>query len=453
MSNSNSFPLVPRTSVIKNLLKFVANPIPSLFEFQEKYGDSFFMYIGGVQKGLLTSDAELFQNVFQKQHRKFEKSKMQTELTAKYLGKGLLTNKGADWLRQRRLIQPGFHKEKIENLIHLMMKVIEPFSEKINKEEGSEKINISNAMYELSFEIIARTLVSQPIPKEELDLMNHTISHVQDFVVKQVRLPFLSPYFKLTGQVKNNINKVNNVRNQLLKYVNQRRSNPTDDSDLLNMLLEARYEDNGEPMSDERLIDEMLILFIAGHETSANALSWTWYLLDKHPEAFQKIREEADSFFKNEITLESIRSLSYTSRVINESMRLYPPAWITDRIALEDIELSDTEFKKGEMVMPFIYGLHHNPKYWKDPFSFNPDRFLPEEIAKRPKFSYMPFGGGPRFCIGNNFALIEMQLTVAYLCSKYDIKRADQDPIEIKPLITLRMDRDLEMFFTPRKSN
>ncbi len=450
MKSAKGFPIVPRSSALKSLAKFVKNPIPTLMGFLKEHGDTFYMYVGGVQKGLITTNAEVVKSVFQKQHRKFEKSKLQTETVAKYTGKGLLTNTGEDWLRQRRLIQPGFHKEKIEKLMTLMMSVIQPFSEKLAAFPNDKKLNVSELMFELSFEIITRTLISRPIPEEELKEMSQAISDVQGFIVKQVRLPFLAPIFYLTGKVQKNVKRTQKIRKQLLAYVNERRMHPTKDHDLLNMLLESRYEDTGEPMTDERLLDEMLILFIAGHETTANALAWTWYLLDQHPMAVDKIREEAAGFFDEKITLESIRKLEYTGRVVNESMRMYPPAWITDRIALEDTELLSDHLKKGDTVLPFIYGLHRNPAYWPNPDIFDPDRFSPEAIAERPKFAYLPFGAGPRFCIGNNFALIEMQLTIAYLCSKLDFKKSDDQSIEILPMVTLRMDRDLEMYCTPR---
>lgn len=450
MGSTDQFPEVPRLESLKRALKFVKNPIPSLNEFQAKYGDTYSMYMGGMIKGLMTVEPEIIQQILQRQHRNFEKSELQTKKMGYYLGKGLLTNTGSDWLRQRRLIQPGFHRDRLQNLIHLMMSVIKETSDEIEQESQSGSIPVYDKMLRLSFHIIAKTLFSQHIPDNELNELSDSVSIVQEFIIKQLRLPFLAPWFVVSGDVKKHKNIVDRMRAQLLSYVDHRRSTPGTTNDLLDMLLDARYEDNGEAMSDEQLIDEILILFAAGHETSANALSWVFYLLSQHPAAVEKIREESAAFFDQEITLSSLKDLSYTTRVIQETMRLYPPAWITDRIALDDCTLDGKKFSKGETAVIFIYGLHHNPKFWDNPEAFDPDRFLPENSKDRAAYAYLPFGGGPRLCIGNSFSMMEMQLAVAYLVQHFDFELENKSPVELWPMITLRPKTTIPMRWKKR---
>ena len=445
MTNSYSIPTVPRLYSLSKIRKFVKNPVPILDEFHNKYGDSFYLYLGGMTKSLVTRDPEVIKEILQKQHKNFEKSKLQTHTLGQYLGKGLLTNTGKDWLRQRRLIQPGFHRERIENLIELMMGVINNMGNELRL-SVVKNVDITSLMHTFSFEIMARTMLSQPLPEDELNMLLKTVNEVQEFIVKQVRMPFLLPYFQLTGQVRKNKKMVKEMRSQLLKYIETRRGEEDFRNDLLQMLLDARYEDNGEPMSNEKLIDEILILFVAGHETSANALSWTLYLLCQHPHYIEAIRNESSVLNNHNINMDTVKQLSLTERVIQEAMRLYPPAWITDREALTETEIKGINISKGEMVVPYIYGCHRNPAHWEKPEVFDPDRFLPERIKARAPFAYLPFGGGPRFCIGNNFSMMEMQLTIAYLCKNFNFSMENFD-IEIKPLVTLRPAENMMMKF------
>lgn len=446
----NTFSTVPRMRTIRGIPKFINNPIPALEQNFSEFGDTHYMYMGGIQKVLVTRDPITIKAVLQAQHRNFEKSDLQTKMVAEYLGKGLLTNFGADWLRQRRLIQPGFHKEKIEKLMELMMSVIHKFELKIKASTSAEFNDFGAEMMELAIEIIARTLISRAVPDSDIAKMSGIINRAQDFIIKQVRLPFLVPYFKWTGKIKEQKDDVNQMRKMLQFYVDERKSNGEKCDDLLDMLLDIRYEDNGAAMTNDQLIDEMLILFVAGHETTANALSWTWYLLCKNPQAVERIRAEADVFFNQNISLESLKNLSYTNNVVQESLRLYPPAWTTDRVALKDVDINGKKIKKGTMVIPLIRSVHRHPDFWENPDSFLPERFENEKAKSRVPFTFLPFGGGPRFCIGNNFSMIEMQLIVAYFCKQFDFELLSENEIGIKPMVTLRMDKKLNMRVTPR---
>lgn len=216
------------------------------------------------------------------------------------------------------------------------------------------------------------------------------------------------------------------------------------------MLIETRYEDNGEPMNDRQLLDEAIILFTAGHETTANALAWTMYLLSQNPDVLDKLKEEIDSFDQIEPDLESVRQLSYTLQVASEALRLYPPAWILDRVALENDTVKDVQISKGDMIGLFVYGTHHNTDIWDDPEVFRPERFSNENKQKVSAYAYYPFGGGPRLCIGHQFAILEMQLALLHLIRRFDFDLVPDQQIDIQPLITLRPRYGIKMNLYPR---
>ena len=238
---------------------------------------------------------------------------------------------------------------------------------------------------------------------------------------------------------------VKESRNIINTIIDQRRESDDKHDDLLDMLLSARYED-GTTMTNEQLIDEILILFVAGHETTANALTFTLKLLAQNKEVLTKVETEIkETSVKNLTPLQEISQLNYTTCCIEESLRLYPPAWITDRVNIEDDKINDYVLKKGTIIGASIYELHRNKNYWDTPEVFKPSRFF-EENRKKILPYYMPFGAGPRLCIGNNFAMYEMVLTVNAVLKKFHIS-TDNDIIKVNPLITLKP-VDVKMRFT-----
>jgi len=205
------------------------------------------------------------------------------------------------------------------------------------------------------------------------------------------------------------------------------------------MLMEVTYSDTGKGMTLIQLRDEALILFVAGFETTANALTWLWYLLDKNSEVVKKLQKEAKTVLQDgKPTFDDLKKLVYTKQVIQETMRLYPPAWSTDRVVLEDFEIDGYTFKQGDIVVPFIYAVHHHEQYWENASVFKPERFRKEQAAERPPFAYFPFGGGPRLCIGNQFAMMEMQFLLAMLVTQFQFKLAQNHEPELQPMVTLR---------------
>ncbi|SHF83739.1 cytochrome P450 [Flavobacterium defluvii] len=410
------------------------NPIPFHKRYFEKFGDSFSIKIGFSKYIILSRDNEIAQHILVKNQKNYHKSKFQSVYLSKYLGKGLLTSDGDYWLKQRRLIQPAFHKQKMNQLVNNMNKTITSEIENLVEEKP---IDLFPVMSNLAFNVVAKSLFQLSTAENKFGRIKFIIEEVQNFLIKEIRLPHKAWWFSLSGQVKKHLKLAEESNNIIRKIIEERKSSNEEINDLLNMLLETRYEDTGESMSIEQLIDEIKVLFIAGHETSANALTFTLHLLGRNPEVQQKILEEVIEIeSQTENVIEQLQKMTYTNAVLNESMRLYPPAWITDRQNLEDDFLGQFKIKKNTLIGVSFYELHRNPKYWKNPDTFMPERFLGEQKKESIQYFY-PFGAGPRMCIGTGFAIYEMCLTISQIVKKYIIK-SNNDVIQFNPLITLK---------------
>ncbi len=421
------------------------NPIPYHNRYFAKFGDSFSIKIGLSNYIILSRDNEVAQHILVKNQKNYHKSKFQSVYLSKYLGKGLLTVDGDFWLKQRRLIQPAFHKQKMNQLVENMNQTIVSELEDLVEERS---IDLFPVMSQLAFNVVAKSLFQLSISEEKLNRIKFIIEEVQNFLIKEIRLPHKAWWFSLSGQVKKH-QQLAEEHNAIIKEIIDIRNSSNDEfSDLLNMLLETRYEDTGEPMSITQLIDEIKILFIAGHETTANALTFAVYLLGRHPEAQKKIFDEIREVeSQTSDTIEQLQKMTYTNAVLSEAMRLYPPAWITDRQNVEDDILAGYKIKKGTLIGVSFYELHRNPKYWQNPDQFDPARFLGEQRKISMQYFY-PFGAGPRMCIGAGFAIYEMCLTLAHIVKKYEIK-SGYGEIKFNPLITLKP-VDVEVLFSVR---
>jgi cytochrome P450 len=421
------------------------NPIPYHKKYFARFGDSFSIKIGFSKHLILSRDNEVAQYILQKNHKNYHKSKFQSVYLSKYLGKGLLTVDGDFWLKQRRLIQPAFHKQKMNQLVENMNETI--ISELDDLVED-KTIDLFPVMSQLAFNVVAKSLFQLSISEEKLNRIKFIIEEVQNFLIKEIRLPHKAWWFSLSGQVKEH-QELALENNAIIKEIIDIRNSSKDEfNDLLNMLLETRYEDTGEPMLISQLIDEIKILFIAGHETTANALTFAVYLLGRHSEVQQKVLDEIIEIeSQTDNIVERLQKMIYTNAVLNEAMRLYPPAWITDRQNVEDDTLAGFNIKKETLIGVSFYELHRNPKYWDNPDKFDPERFLGDQKKISMQYFY-PFGAGPRMCIGSGFAIYEMCLTIAHIVKNYVIT-SNNDNVKFNPLITLKP-VDVEVSFSKR---
>lgn len=421
------------------------NPIPYHKRYFDKFGDSFSIKIGFSKYIILSRDNEVAHYILQKNHKNYHKSKFQSVYLSKYLGKGLLTVDGDFWLKQRRLIQPAFHKQKMNQLVENMNQTI------ISELDGlveDKTIDLFPVMSQLAFNVVAKSLFQLSISEEKLNRIKFIIEEVQNFLIKEIRLPHKGWWFSLSGQVKKH-QQLALENNAIIKeIIDIRNSSQEEFNDLLNMLLETRYEDTGEPMSIDQLIDEIKILFIAGHETTANALTFAVHLLGRHSQVQQKVLEEIKEIeSETDNIVVQLQKMTYTNAVLSEAMRLYPPAWITDRQNVEDDTLAGFNIKKETLIGVSFYELHRNPKYWENPDEFDPERFLGDQKKISMQYFY-PFGAGPRMCIGSGFAIYEMCLTIAHIVKNYVIK-SDSENVKFNPLITLKP-VDVEVSFSKR---
>lgn len=429
MTKTHGIPTVSRFHFYTSAAGILKNPLPFHKQNFEKHGDTFKLNLGFGREIFFSRDSAFAEYVLQKNHRNYKKSEIQTKDMAKYLGHGLLTAEGELWKKQRKLIQPAFHKKQLAGLLD---KVQEAIVEELKKIRTDAPMDIFPVFNDLAFQTVVKSLFSSAVGEREINRLQYITEAAQKMLVRELRQPYLSWYFKWTGKIKHHLELTAEARSILTRIIEERKQSGKREDDLLDMLLDARYE-NGNAMTHEQLIDEILILFTAGHETTSNALTFTTQLLARNPEVQEKVLSEVKEARENSVNLmEFLRHCRYTQSVVEEAMRLYPPAYFIDRVNLEDDEFEGKAYPAGSSLLFSIYEIHRHPALWEEPEEFKPERFLERKYSH-----YFPFGAGPRKCIGNNFAMYEMIMTVAELVTRYEIAAATGD-IEIQPLITLK---------------
>ena len=432
MTESGKIPEVSLLKFLKHSANILKNPLPFHHDNFQKKGDTFRLNIGFNKSVIFSRDAGLVEYVLQKNQKNYVKSEIQTKDLVKYVGKGLLTSEGEHWKKQRKLIQPAFHKKQLTNLLDSIKQAILQEYEKITV---GEELDIFPIYNDLAFQTVVKSLFSSAANQDEINRLQYITEETQKMLVKELRQPYLGWWFRASGKIDSYLKLTAEARNILSKIVQERRDSKEKYDDLLDMLLEAKYDD-GNFMDEEQLIDEILILFTAGHETTSNSLTFTAQLLALNPEWQEKIYEEISTLKEQDLDLMSyVTKCQITQQVIEESMRLYPPAYFIDRVNLEEDEFEGKYFEPGSNLLFSLHEVHRHPNLWEDPDDFKPERFA--EGGRKFSSQYFPFGAGPRKCIGNNFAMFEMIIAVTELVSQYKIVPGF-DEIDIKPLITLK---------------
>lgn len=429
------FRAVPEVSLIKFIrhsLEILKNPLPFHNRNFEKKGDIFKLNVGFNTKIFFCRDAGFAQYVLQKNQKNYVKSKIQTVDLVKYVGEGLLTSEGDKWKKQRKMMQPAFHKQKLKNLLSGMQETIAFQYQKIS---SNNTIDIFPVLNDLAFQTVVKSLFTKAAKSKDMERLQFITEANQRMLVRELRQPYLASWFKISGVLQKHLDLTKEARQILKTIVEERKLSGKRYDDLLDMLLETKYDD-GFGMSEEQLIDEILIIFTAGHETTSNSLTFTFQLLAKHPEYQDSIyKEYLDLGADQSDLMLRISQSKICQQVIEESMRLYPPAYFIDRVNKETDTFNKMEFKPGSNLLFSIYEIHRHPNLWDNPNTFYPERFA--DKTKQYSAQYYPFGAGPRKCIGNNFAMFEMIIAVTELIKNYKIY-ADFDSIEITPLITLK---------------
>lgn len=428
----NKIPEVSFLKFLKHSLEILKNPLPFHNANFEEKGDIFKLNVGFNSNIYFCRDAAFAQYVLQKNQKNYVKSKIQTVDLVKYVGEGLLTSEGEKWKNQRKMMQPAFHKKQLQNLINGMQDTIVSEYEAI---VTNKTINLFPILNDLAFQTVVKSLFTKAAKAEDMERLQFITEENQKMLVRELRQPYLGWWFKMSGTLDKYLDLSKEARTILKGVLDERKASGNRYDDLLDMLLETKYED-GTSMSEEQLIDEILIIFTAGHETTSNALTFTFQLLAKHPEWQDKIYEEWLSLGGNDTDLMiRITASKVCQQVLEESMRLFPPAYFIDRVNVEEDSFNDMIFKPGCSILFSVYEMHRHPKLWEDALEFRPKRFA--EGSRKFSSQYFPFGAGPRKCIGNNFAMFEMIIAVTELVSKFKIQ-SQFDAIDITPLITLK---------------
>ncbi|MEM0994610.1 MAG: cytochrome P450 [Bacteroidota bacterium] len=387
----------------------------------------------------------IIQHVLQTNAKNYRKSPAYNQLKLA-LGNGLVTSEGAFWKRQRKMAQPAFYKTQLAGLFLKMTAAVDTYIENLAQRVQQDAVlNISKEMMQVTADIVLRTLFSADNNANQ-DQMYQMMSEIQEYVAHRIHHPFLIPLQYINGRHRQFKKYRNDFSASVFKLIEERRQMQERPADLLSMLLEARDAQTGEQMTDEELRDEVITIFSAGHETSANAMAWTLYLLSKHPAVVDKLRAEEQAVLDGKTpSFSDLRQLQYHQQVIEEGMRLYPPAHAIGRQAIEADEVEGVPIPKNSAFLLSVYALHHSPKYWEQPHRFEPERFAPEKVKVRPKRTYLPFGAGSRMCIGNHFAIMEMQLLLAKLIRHFNFERINDQVVPYQPLITLKPKVDIQL--------
>jgi cytochrome P450 len=421
----------PRARPIQGFLPdFRKDPLTLVTRVAREYGDIVRLQLGPWDFILLNTP-DLIENVLVTQNRHMMKGR---GIHSPLLGNGLLTSEGDFWRRQRRLAQPAFHRERITAYGDAMV----DFTQRhITGWRDGDAFDINREMMRLTLAIAAHTLFSAEVT-EDADAvgqaMNTCLHYFQDRARSIVAVPYSWP---TPGNLRawKAVKQLNTV---IYRIIDEHRASGADNGDLLSMLLHA-VDDDGSQMTSEQLRDEVMTLFLAGHETTANATSWTWYLLAQYPEAEARLHAEIDEVLQNRApTPADLPRLPYVEAVINESMRLYPPAWIMSRKATAPVTVGGYDFPAGTEFLFSQWVMHRSERWFDDPLAFRPERWLDGLARRLPTFAYFPFGGGPRMCIGKGFALMEAQLILAAIAQRYRFDLQPGQPVTCDASITLR---------------
>lgn len=430
-------PMPPADPLIGHLRLILRDPLRFMLRVSRQYGDVVHIRVFN-HDSYLINHPDGIKRVLQDNQHNYDKTLSDYDTLRLLLGNGLLTNQGDSWLQQRRLMQPAFHRKRIAAFGTLMTNETvamvdhwRPFVER------GQPLDIAAEMMRLTLNIVGQALFSLDLSGEAATI-GRAFPVANKYLSDRLYAPFLPP----------NLPTPRNRRFQAAKHalesavdtiIAERRRRNENTSDLLSMLLAARDEDTGAGMNDRQLRDEILTLLLAGHETTANALTWTWYLLSQHPAVERRLRAEvAEVLGGRTPTVEDLPKLRYTRMVIEEAMRLYPPAWGIPRRIIADDTICGYHIPAGVEVSLSLYTMHRHPAFWDNPDAFDPERFTPERTEGCPPFAYFPFGGGPRLCIGAGFAMTEAQLILATVAQRYRLHLVPGHAVTPEPLITLR---------------
>ena len=430
-----------------NAFNALNNPVKFLENLVHEYGPLVTIDFFGTKYFVLQHHDHI-KHVLLQNHKAYYKPGA-TKLLKLFLGDGLSTSNGALWARQRKIMQPAFHKQRLEHMVNIINEETTIFISRLQRLESSKTINITHEFLQLTISIIGRAMFSTAL-KEEMETLVNALEALANFASSWMRSVVKVPTGWPTPANRQFKNNCRIFDESIYGIIARRKRMVAEGSslngDLLDMLMQYHDDDIKSWMSEKQLRDEVTTMFMAGHETTAQTLSWTVYHIGKEKKIRQSVKEQ---YFKNVgdglPTLSDIHTLTYAKQVIQETLRCYPPIWAIVRKPITDDHIYGVKIPTSANVLINVFGMHHHPGYWLTPDKFNPDHFTEEQQAQRPQFAYLPFGGGPRLCIGNNFATMVMQVVVSRLCNHFEFDIPAGYVPEAEPNITLRAKHGIQV--------
>lgn len=437
-------PPAPRGApLVGSVPALMSNPVECLQSAARECGDIAFLS-NWPFKIYMVNHPEYVKDVLVDRHRSFNQGRVHQAMKF-LLGEGLISSEGDFHLRQRRLIQPAFHRRRIASYGEDMVS----FSGKLTADwRDGDRLDIGEEMTELTLRIVVKTLFSSEV-QSDVRRIGDAMTVANEYMLARGLNPLGKALHRLPLPSTLRFHRALKTLDAIIyRFIEERQSSGADTGDLLSILVMARdAEDNGKGMSRLQIRDEALSLFAAGHETMSNALTWTWYLLSQNPETEAKLHAELDTVLNGRPpAVDDLPKLRYAEQVFTESMRLLPSVWSTSRIAIEDVEIGGYVIPRGAIVFVSQYVMHRDPRWYDGPLEFRPERWTPEFKDSLPRYAYFPFGGGPRQCIGEPFAWMEGVLVLAAIAQRWRLRLLDSHTVEPEPFITLRPKN--EMFMT-----
>ncbi|WP_280770711.1 cytochrome P450 [Salipaludibacillus daqingensis] len=437
-----------KRSRIKNYFDFRRDPLSFFVRLLQK-GDIVSLNTGLVPSYIVNSPS-FVQEILVTKDAFFRKGRTSKVLT-RTIGDGLLTTEKSTHKKQKKYFQPVFYKERLMRYADTMVSDSESLVAEL---EQKDSCLLDEEMMELTLSIISKVMFATNVDEKKKELaaaVSATIKQTANNLFSPILLPLAVP----TKGNRTHRDAINKLENVIYPIIDEAKRNPTAYEDtMVGLLLDSAKQPDAPPISDKELRDQMMTMLLAGHETSANLLTWIFYALSKNPEAEAKFHEEIDQLDSlTETPFETYRKLTYTNQIIKETLRLYPPAWLIYREADEDVELLGETYKAGSTFMIAPYSIHRNADIFPDPEQFKPERFSEENQESIPTFAYFPFGAGSRSCIGYRFAMMETALILAVVGKSLRFERVDAAPVEPEPLVSLRVKDGLNMKVVSRKTN
>jgi cytochrome P450 len=417
-------------------ITFTQDALPQLYAAFAQYGDAFRVYSPVTQAHIyIFSHPDHVRRLLVDNHQNYTKG-IGIERVGILLGKGIMVSEGEQWRRQRRMIQPAFHRDMITRMFgHIRNANLELLDKWMKRVDDKQSINVTQDMSDVTLNIILLSIFG-----DDLELI--TKSHGAN------------PFALLTEETERNLTfayKFRALSKLIMECVTRRRAQNRENTDLLDMLMAARDRKSGESMPDKQLLDEVMTMIIAGHETTASALNLMWYLISQHPDVEHKLYQEIDALPGAPATVDEVTGLTYTRQIIEETLRLYPPGWLLTRRSIDSDNIGGYPIAPNTDVFISPYIVHRHPGFWRDPERFDPDRFAKAEKDGRNRFCYLPFALGPRACIGEHFAMVEMMLHTAMLARHFRLRYLPKYPLELECQVNLRSKRGIYMLLEKRR--